>query len=63
MIFDYLAEHWAEIGVAVYAAALAYVQLTPSPKDNEALAKAHAWILTAAKAVLGQGSGKDGKSQ
>ena len=44
---EWLAENKAlvlEVFVAVHALALAIVNLTPTPKDNEVLGKVYKWI-------------------
>lgn len=46
-IVTWFQENWAAVVgaiVAIHAAALAVVNLTPTPKDNEALAKVYPWI-------------------
>ena len=53
-IINWVAAHWAEImgaAAAVHAAAIAIVNLTPTPADDEAVAKVYSWIELAAGIV------------
>lgn len=44
---NFIFENWegiAGVVLALHGLALAVVNLTPTPKDNEALAKAYKWV-------------------
>jgi hypothetical protein len=53
-VINWVAAHWAEIMgavAAVHAAAVAIVNLTPTPKDDEVVAQVYRWVEIAAGIV------------
>lgn len=46
-MIDWLSNHWVEILAAlaaIHTAAVAVVNLTPTPKDDEIVAKVYRWV-------------------
>ena len=41
---EYLQENWVEVLLALHVVALAVVNLTPTPKDNQFISKTYRWI-------------------